>query len=386
MKHIFSILALFCLTFVGGGLVGCSDDPTQTPIPEEKPSATLSPDAIVGISTAELKLTTNKIQTYAYLVSAEAAATAPNAAVIFGTGTIAKAIDGENTISVKGLEGNTDYTLFVATKIGDKFGEEVLSAKFKTAKYTEFITILDAGYKNIRFHIEIQPGDTIGWGVSDRDSYLGLKEQFGYVDANFIGGSPTVVQTLTESQTVNFTGWNEENWETGEIIPSYPNPGQALTLLAGKIKMGIDPNSDEPAWIAEFDFDKYYGSMSGGGGGELLNKRPLQGPPAPTLSEDECWKTPYHATIPCATKAPEKLDAHVKVGVVKHTTRSITLSFTPDSAVKEFGWGWVDMATWNTLTTRLGSVESTHTWMYMGGMPHSDVPVEVTVPDLEPGI
>ncbi|MEG1672237.1 MAG: hypothetical protein RR298_01790 [Alistipes sp.] len=386
MKHIISILTLFCLTFVGGGLVGCSDDPTPTPIPEEKPSAVLSSDAIVGISTAELKLTTNKIPEYAYLLSSEATATTPSAAIIFGTGTTVKATDGENTISLKGLEGNTDYTLFVATKIDDKFGEEILSAKFHTAKYTEFITILDTGYKSIRFHIEIQPGDTIGWGVSDRDRYLGLKEQFGYLDANFIGGSLTVVQTLAESQTVEFTGWNEQNGETGEIIPSYPNPGQALTLLAGKINRGIDPNSGEEAWIAEFDFDKYYDSMNGGGGGELLNKRPHQGPPTPMLSEDECWKTPYHAAIACATKAPDKLDAHVKVAVVKHTTRSITLNFTPDNAIKEFGWSWVDMATWNAVEQRLGSVESTHTWMYMGGMPHSDVPVEVTVPDLEPGI
>ncbi|MEG2023721.1 MAG: hypothetical protein RRZ83_06380 [Alistipes sp.] len=386
MKQIFSLFTLFCFVFIGAGLSGCSDDATQEfPNPGDGASAKLTLEPTVGVSTAELKLTTSKVQEYAFLTTTDMAAPAPAAAVIFGTGTKVAATEGENVIALKGLEGDTDYMIYVTTKANEKFGE-VLSQKIHTAKYTEFVTILETGFHSVKFHVEVQPGDTISWGFTNRDNYLGLKQQFMYVDADFISGNPESRLLLTESTTVNFTGWDEENWETGEITKLEPLPGEALQLVLGKVKLGVN-SWGEVGYVAEFDYEKYQSGLGGGGGFDPLNKRPLQGPPTPTIPEEECWKTPYHASIAIATKAPDVLDAHVDVKVVEETTRTVKLRLSPDIAkIAEFGYTYIDMATWETVIKTLGSVESAHAWAFGMGMLHSDGPVEFEVKNLQPGI
>ncbi|MEG1644585.1 MAG: hypothetical protein RR279_01945 [Alistipes sp.] len=380
MKQVFSFLALFCLLCSGAVFTGCSDDPTNpepVPVPD-KPTAKLE---LVSAATnsAELKLTTTLVQEFAYL-TIENGATAPEAAVIFGTGTVATAIDGENAIKIKGLEAEKDYTTYVATKSTNVFGE-VLSQEFHTAKYTQFITLIDADFFSVTFHIEVPEGKIISYGVSDRDTYLGMKEQFRYLDADFISGNPKVVNLLTESTTVVFDGWNEEDNETGAITKRAPLPGQALYLIAGEVQLGKDEWTGEPRYIALFDYAKYWGGS--GGGDPLMARRPNQEPP--TVTEDECWLTEYHAAVPVNCKAPDRMDAHVKIEVAKHTTRSIAFNLTPDAAMLGYGWMAVPVAAYETIVARLGSEAGALNWISTAGIPFETGPVMATVDNLALG-
>ncbi|MEG2612081.1 MAG: hypothetical protein RR971_01135, partial [Alistipes sp.] len=387
MKHFFSLLTLCCFLFAGGGLVGCSDDPVDPKT--DGVSAKLAAEAIVSVSTAELKLTTSNVHEYAYLTSSDLTAAAPVAAVIFGTGTIAPAVDGENTISIESLEGGTDYVVYVATKSSTQFGE-VLSAKFRTSPYTGFVTIVERGYNNIKFHVEVQPGDTLSWGMPNREEYINFKASMGRSDASLISGNYDVAQLITKTSTINYTGYESLDEGTGEVKKHTPQPGEALVLLIGKAHKIFNPQSEQMEIQADFDFKKYDGN-TGAGAGETFNfdpmsKHPLQMPPKPEGFEESCWNTPYHATILTSCKAPEVLDAHVTVKPLDKTTRTVRLSLTPDKNIKVFGFKHVDMALWNTLVDTLGSVESAHTWAWMSGMEHSETATEITIGNLTAGI
>lgn len=76
--------------------------------------------------------------------------------MLFMEGTPASCADGENEFIVSGLEGLTDYTLYLAAKTvdGEYFGE-VLSLPFTTADYTEPITITDTDYTSFSVHIQV---------------------------------------------------------------------------------------------------------------------------------------------------------------------------------------------------------------------------------------
>lgn len=377
MKYLSSLMTLLCLFLVGGGMTSCSDNPVDDP--STRPSVDLAVGT-VGINTAELKLTTNLISEYAYMATAKMDESAPSAAVLFGTGTKGVPANGTNLINIKGLEGNTEYQVFLATKMESGFGD-VLSVKFRTEKYTELLTFVSNDFFSITFHIEVPAGKVIAYSVADRDRYLGLQDQMGWIDADYLGGTQEMVTGLTESATVTFEGWWDENWETGEKELTPILPGQALVLMCGEVVDGGLDEYDRPTWKPLFDFDKYIGE--GGPGPGPLSLTTRQGSAFP---EEECWITEYHKTIMVDCKPTDKMpDTHVAVEVLSHTTRSIELLLTPDPKLLGYGSAYIDLASWEGIVEALGE-DGALTWFSMNGMGLDTEPTTMLAEDLIPAV
>lgn len=366
-------MLLFCLV-LGGGLSSCSNDgPVDQP---DQPSAKLTVGEADATS-AKLTLTTNLIQEYAYTVTSDLTATTPTATVIFGTGTKGTPVDGENIITVSGLKNNTEYMVFVATKSAAGYGE-VLSAKVQTKDFSELLTILEPEYYSIQFHIKVPAGKTIAYAVQDLDTYLGMMEQFGHIDPEYLEGAKEMVSVLTESETITY--------RSEELLPA-----QALMLICGEVVEGDLDESGRETWKAMFDWEGYKESVSGGGGGVG---------PLGTFSSvfqtggippfDKFWTTEYHNAVKTSSKAPDRMkdkEHYVTVKTLKNTTSTIELEFTPDPALQGYGFVWMDMATWDSIVSRLGSEESAITWWSVnGGMGLETVPVTAKVVDLQQGI
>lgn len=378
MKYLSSLMTLLSLVMVVGGMTSCSDDPVDQ---STVPSAELVVGT-VGTNTAELKFTTNNIQEYAYQVTTNMTATAPTATVLFGTGTKGVPANGTNIINIKDLEGDTEYQIFMATKSANGFGD-VLSEKFRTAKYTELLTFVGNDYFSITFHIEVPAGKVIAYSVADRERYIGLKDQMGTIDATYLDGAEPLVTVLKESATVTFEGWWDEDWETGEKELTPILPGQALVLICGEVVAGEPDDYDRPTWKVLFDFDKFWGYEDGGDPGPLSNNTRQGGGVVP---EDECWTTEYHKTMLVGCKPADRMkDTHVKVDVVSHTTRTIELTLTPDPALQGFGWAYIDVPLWESMVEMLGE-DGALTWFSMNGMGLDTEPVTAAMKDLVPGL
>ncbi|MEG0498394.1 MAG: hypothetical protein RR522_00745, partial [Alistipes sp.] len=374
MRHAHSFLALLGAIFVAGtAFIGCSDDDTTTSGSGPGNATAALSLVSTGTNSAELKLTTTGVEAYAVLF-ADPATAAPSAAVIFGNGTTGTAADGDNMITVKGLDGDMDYVIYVAIKSGDKFGE-VLSQKVHTSKFTEFLTIVEVKQQGITFHVEVPEGRTIGWRIVDRDRWLAMKSDFRFADADFVGGVDASVNKLTKSTTVKFEGWVEYHSETDETVTSLPAPSQALTLIVCEIEYGVNDKSDREEWMPLFDKIKYLTGTSAQSAATKASGAP----------EEECWLTEYHKTHLFQCGPADVLDAKVAIDVVKNTTRSITLAFTPDPKIIAYGVNWMDLATWENAIKRFGSLEAACVWVSRSGMSLETGPTTTRV-DMQPGV
>lgn len=366
MKHLSCYLTLLLLVLAGGILQSCKDDDEGTP-PVPKPEIALVAGT-AGTNSVDLKLTNTNMKEYAYQVTTNLTSPAPSAAILFGTGTTGKLVEGENTITITGLEGNTEYMLHLATKSDAGFGEKVFSERIKTATYTELLTITDRHFTGVSFHIEVPAGKHIGYAILELENYLGFKKQFGFTDADFLTQS---MEILDQSKTVTFTEMPDP--ETGEIFARF-HPGEAVVIVVGEMEMGVDPwDPEKEMWMPCFDFEKYVN----GGGGDL----PLQ--ETPSITEEECWYGVHKvASVNC--KAPEVANADIDIKLEKKTTRTVEYSVTPDGSVLAYCYNYVDMATWEGLVTDLGE-EGTICWFTMNSPSASD-PMKITCENLQAGI
>lgn len=368
MKHLAYYLTLLLLVIGGGIMQSCKDDDQEAP-PAPDPEGTLTAGTI-GTNSVDLKVQATNMTDYAYQVTTNLSAAAPSAAILFGTGTTGKLQDGENIITITGLEGNTDYKVHLATKSDKGFGK-VLSVQVKTASYTEFVTITEYHYNGISFHIEVPEGKTVAWACLDRDWYIGAKQQFGYVDATWLTNASDEY-ILTKSATVTYTEYTDP--ETGETYSPFA-PGQAITLLVGEVEKGPDPwDPEKEVWMPKFDFEKY--NQEGGGGGPLAEDAPV--------TEDECWTTDLHRSMLINTKAPTNTDAPVKIEVLNSTTLSVTFRLTPDEKLLAYAYMYIDMATWETLTSAFGE-EGALYWATSNSNVATE-PTEVKISGLQEGI
>ena len=93
----FSLSALF--------LSGCKTPVTPEP-EKDVPSISAAFDSI-GITSANLVLTSNKLTKYAYIITDDLTAAAQAPVMIFANGVSGDLTDGKNTVKVSSLSGNT---------------------------------------------------------------------------------------------------------------------------------------------------------------------------------------------------------------------------------------------------------------------------------------
>ena len=366
MKHLSSYLTLLFLVLTGTTLQSCKDDEKETP-PAPTAEITLTTGTI-GTNSVDLLLGNTNMTEYAYQVSTNLTTAAPSAAILFGTGTSGKLKEGENTITITGLEGNTEYMIHLATKSEAGFGEKVFSQKIKTAQYTELVTLTARLFNGVSFHIEVPEGKHIGYSLMNRDNYLTFKQNFGYLDADFLMNS---IEPLDKSATITYTEITDP--ETGEALTAFV-PGEAIVLIVGEMQKGPDPwDPEKEKWMPCFDFDKFLGY--GDGDDPLQETTPI--------TEEECW-TGVHSILYTNSKAPEIVDAEIKLELVKKTTRTVEYSITPDESILGFCYSYVDMATWDQLGELLDE-DGRICWVTQNSQYGSE-PTLVTCTNLQAGI
>lgn len=334
----------------------------------------------IGIVDALITLKAENLVEYAWLVTSDPEAAAPAPAVLFAEGTKAAALEGDNAIELKGLEGNTAYKFFLAytyeNEEGIQYGE-VLSDEFTTQPYAGMVTFVDVDFFSITVHFEVPEGKTIGWCFVDRDQYVGM-QQFGTIAPSYLEQSKDKVNVVTESQTIVFDGW--------VLDPEFPDekqvplPGQALVFVACEVVEGEPDEYDRETWKVPFDYDAYYESL-GGGGGVLLDK-PLPTEFTPDNSLDEFFLTEYHTVGYINAKAPEHTDATVEIEELKITSRSAVFGLTPGEGVVGYGYSYYEKGAWEGLVEYLGSEEGAVCWATVNGMMgfnDGDTPASVTI-------
>lgn len=332
-----------------------------------EPMAEISVGDVTPIS-AVVTLTAKNLLQYAWVLTTDMEEEAPTPVLLFANGTKADALDGENKIELTGLEGSTDYRLFLAytyeTESGTQYGEKVLSQDFTTQDFTGLLTVVNLDFFSIKFHINVPEGKTIGYAVVDRDRYVGM-QQFGTIAPSYLSQQKEIVDVLTESATVDWKGWVEEDYETGELSTQVPVPGQSLVLIVAEVVEGEPDGWGRDTWSVPFDYEGYYAAQNGGDFGPLA----LAAEEYPEdTSYDEFWLTDYAKVLFVHAKYPEKTDATVKVEVLSNTSKSISFKLTPDKELVGYGFTYMENGMFEEIVKNVGSEESAYTWITLNSL------------------
>ena len=223
----------------------------------------------VSTTTAKLTLTTNGVLEVAHKVVkvAEAGETAPDAAIVFAEAEkVLPVVDGENVLDVEGLEGATDYVVYVAMKLANEtFVLEECS--FTTSEYgDQILTMISTTPFSVKFHVNMP--DTADWVLllGDRETYEQMKMYFGQSDAGFLESVGCI--NYRGSQTIEIKDgdfwYTEVDWD-GSVLGDMTytiKPGSAYVMLISAAYWGEVPN----VWPETWRWMPYY-EVTGGGGG-----------------------------------------------------------------------------------------------------------------------
>ena len=218
LYHLFLLVGgglLLAGNFTGCSSDGTSDDPVGPNDPDEPQISVSLTNNAPETTSVVLNLETSGISEYAWSVSEGNVTTLPKPEIVFANaqenGQRAEAKDGVNTIEVKGLNGNTEYTVFVATKSSE--GYDVKDVHFTTADYTQIVTVTDVKQFSMTFHVKLDADKYFRWALCPYDTYLDMKAQMMHTDADFL------------AYNGGLTGQGE----------------QTITVIDGKMADGSDP-------------------------------------------------------------------------------------------------------------------------------------------------
>ncbi len=322
----FYYLRLLSLFGIIATLVSCTKDETATENPDS--NSEYSANFVLGtpgIYDVDLTISGEDIVAYAYMVTSDLDAAAPEAAIIFAEGVSGSISQASTTITINSLEGATDYKLFACAEFEDYgYGEVVELESFKTAGYTEFVTMLppDDMY-SVKMFINVPAGSIISYTAMDLDDYTTFKNSYMYIDADFFTGAVSMQTYVTESQIVTIDGFG---------------PGQAVQVMAVEVEDGGNNYYGNPTYKAKFDYDGYTAAFSATVG----------------VNEDDYWLTDYHFTQSTNIKAPVLVDAPVECEIVSQTTKSVTMSLKMNDQIDQYSYSYYTTSIWNLLCSEMG--------------------------------
>ena len=324
-KNLFLRLAVVAgLAMVAGGMLSGCEEPLVTPDP---PTAELTLKS-AGATDAVLVLKTSSISEYAWAVYSETPGTAPTADVLFMSGTVGNCVDGDNEFTVSGLEGNTDYTLYLAAKtVEDEYYQEILSAVITTTDYTEPLTVVEADYDGFRIHVNV-PESVTSAGNALRYLVTDLAE--------FMASNGGLEYYIDKSQTLAF-----DNSEEQLYLHNFFVPGSPVVFRVGEFAW--DENWSGEGYITPL-FD-YEGFMTD---------------PDALANEADYW-TGYHAETVVYLREPEPLDAEVDVQLDIQAVKG-TITLTPQEGVYQYCVFVLDQATYEQMLGWLDNDESNLQW------------------------
>lgn len=335
-----------CLAIAGSVLLaGCKKDPI---VVEEEPSVELALKSAETTS-AVFSLETSGVSDYAWAVYSEDPETAPTEEALFLNGTPATCADGENEFTVSGLEGKTDYILYLAAKTVDsEYYGEVLSVQFTTTDYTEPITILNTDYTAFSVHIQVpesvvESGNALRYVPVDIFTYNSNRINifWGGVnsDASMMQSNGDPDHCVTESQTLTF-----DNTENDTYLHNPFAPGEPMVFMVGEYSWG-DVYGNEGYLVPLFDEESFSAAA-------------MEDPY--NVSDADYWSGVYDKEI-FRLREPDVLDATVKVDLdIKAVTG--TIKFTPDPDVYQYCVFIMDNSTYEMMLGYLDNNEDYLQW------------------------
>lgn len=331
-----------CLVLVGGGfLAGCAK-----PDEAEVPSLELTVKSVEATS-AVFNLHTTNISEYAWSVYAEEPESTPTADVLFMSGTTGTCVNGDNEFTVSGLEGLTNYTLYLAAKTsaGD-FYERVESMPFATVDYSADLTVVETDYRSFKINVQVPEGMTVDGPTalrylpvnlftynSNKNGFFGPNPDAAMMQQN--GGAEFYIQ---ESQTLTF-----DNSEEQLYLHNAFAPGEPVVFMVGEYEWG-ENYGNEGYLIPLFDMDGY--SMDA-----MMD---------PTIDETPYWSGHYAKTV-VQLRKPELLEPTVNVEMDINAVDG-TLTFTPEDGVLQYVVFILDEATYQNMMGFLDNNEDYLQW------------------------
>ncbi|MGM9735165.1 MAG: hypothetical protein ACI3ZL_02010 [Candidatus Cryptobacteroides sp.] len=299
-----------------------------------------------GTVSVDVTLNTNKLTEYAYQVT-EPGQGPESAALLFAKGTTGSLSDGENLITIKGLEGNTTYQISVALKVSDEeFYQDILTAEFTTTDYEQTLTLMNTTHDGFSLHFRMPGGITeqnhvVRYSVASLPRYNELKTGYmPYTDADLLqangqvywDGDATVVYNNDNIYLYDEEGNPVIDEWTGEPVIAHNQivPGEPLVFLAGEFGWGeSDFGWEDGYYEAAFNWDAYYDSITPDDGG--WGPGPLV---ANEFDDDNFW-TGYHERIYFTATPPAPLEAKLNVEI-KAAATSGTVKITPEEGVYQY--------------------------------------------------
>ncbi|MBR0336563.1 MAG: hypothetical protein IIX34_06865 [Alistipes sp.] len=324
MKKITLIISRLMVVLAAVAFIACEGEKSEIdntdPNPEEKPDPKPEPEpdpeltfkfaaefVEAGSSSATVKITTENIAQYAYSVETSDTTLTPE--LIFAKGEPTPCVDGEEIVEIKSLSPNTDYVvLFAGATVQDEYYEQVVKVTFKTASFTEELTIYDIDYMSFSAHFnfpkdKVLEGNVIKWGLVEFPVYYTNRNMKLFSDAEMLNMNDDVYHNyVTESTTWLF---NEENSYIGtpsEEAPVYYDPivpGQPMYFMLGEFAYSPE---DHWGWgsgyyNALFNFNNFSADYYATG----------------KLPESEKYWYGYNKKVFVQAKQPEKISAKPEV-------------------------------------------------------------------------
>ena len=249
--------------------------------------------------------------------------------VLFMNGTTAECKDGDNSITVSGLEPNTNYTLYVAAiTVDDEYYGEVVTQDFSTGDYEEDVTLVDVGYNNFTVHVKVPES------VKENGNVL----RFSYGNLVMYNSNKSGWMASTDAQTLEANGgqfmvndstiyYGPENEvfidEYGEEIVLHDPivPGEPIIFLVGEFAWGESMYGWGEGWYsALFDNDAYQEDLWSGTG---------------EVNEEDYW-TGYFHKMELTARQPEVLNATVDIDASNVQAVTGSIKFTPDADVSQY--------------------------------------------------
>ncbi len=277
-------------------------------------------------STVSVKINSVKIAEYAYLAYTPETLpeTAPNATVLFATGTTGALADGENQVDIARLNPSTAYTIYFAAKTtGDEFFGDVLKVEATTADFTEAVEVFDVDYHSFKVSVKVPENlkaddHMLKWGTSSIFLH-NLNAQGGGDFINLNLNDEYYKTYFNEDRIFTVDDYNsvmrDENGEPvldGQDYIEYyvaPVPGQPQRFSVGEFARGEHPwGWGEGYYAPMFDEEAYWTAVGGGGGDDW---GPLMAGTR-AVNEADFWTGFYDSKL-VVLKAPEKLDAKFEV-------------------------------------------------------------------------
>lgn len=229
MKRNYRNLFMVGVLVLAACFTGCKEDEIAPIKVSQNDCAELKED--IRATSAVFTLTTNGIKEIAYLVEKGSVNTSSlDAAVVYSKATadgrVLTVSDGENTLPVYALEGNTDYTLVVVYSLGGKYN--VVAHKFTTASYDRLITVVETRPNGFTFHFEVPDTMCYRYAFTRADNYTSLhmwraSDVDNLNDGKVLRGPQTI--------TINNGDYWVENPDPEWDIPWAIYPGTAWVVL-----------------------------------------------------------------------------------------------------------------------------------------------------------